>query len=404
MVELAHLVPVYQSDGKKTSAGDVTGFIDFRMTYKGHVENIRLYITELGEKDVFLGMSWLKKHNPEIDWVKQEVKMTKCPPSCRVNAAIKRVVAGNCSSNQTARVEAGNCSSADDQSPSLPRVSTPEQAKSDSNVTAFESRTAHDLDTARPSMTEGTEELYEFTPEGERELPKEIRRLLIRETITKATEIAAKAQEGKKQQTFEEMVPAWLHDYHSVFETEGFEELPPRREWDHAIDLKEGTKPWGDARVIPLSSDERKALQEFLDENLKTGRIQPSKSPYASAFFFVKKKDGKLRPVQDYRKVNAMTIKNRTPLPLIKEVIDRLHGARVFSKMDVRWGFNNIRIKEGDEHKAAFITSKGLFEPTVMFFGLTNSPATFQTMMNAILRPVIVDRKSTRLNSRINLR
>ena len=80
-----------------------------------------------------------------------------------------------------------------------------------------------------------------------------------------------------------------------------------------------------------------------------------------------------------------MTIKNRTPLPLIKEVIDRLHGACVFSKMDVRWGFNNIRIKEGDEHKAAFITSEGLFKPTVMFFGLTNSPATFQTMMNAIL-------------------
>ena len=80
-----------------------------------------------------------------------------------------------------------------------------------------------------------------------------------------------------------------------------------------------------------------------------------------------------------------MTIRNCTPLPLIKEVIDRLHGARVFSKMDVRWGFNNIHIKEGDEHKAAFITSEGLFEPTIMFFGLMNSPAMFQTMMNMIL-------------------
>ena len=86
-------------------------------------------------------------------------------------------------------------------------------------------------------------------------------------------------------------------------------------------------------------------------------------------------------------------VPNKTPLPLIKEVIDRLHGAKIFSKMDVRWGFNNIRIREGDKEKAAFITSEGLFEPTVMFFGLTNSPATFQTMMNAILRPVIVEGK-----------
>ena len=82
---------------------------------------------------------------------------------------------------------------------------------------------------------------------------------------------------------------------------------------------------------------------------------------------------------------------NKTLLPLIKEVINRLNGAKIFLKMDVQWGFNNIRIKEGDEEKAAFVTSEGLFELTVMFFRLTNSPATFQTMMNAILRPVILE-------------
>src|ERR1700676_4984121 len=109
----------------------------------------------------------------------------------------------------------------------------------------------------------------------------------------------------------------------------------------------------------------------------------------ASPFFFVKKKDGKLRPTQDYRKLNDLTIKNRYPLPLISELIDKLSGAKVFTKMDVRWGYNNIRIKEGDQWKAAFKTNRGLFEPTVMFFGLTNSPATFQTMMNAIFRKEI---------------
>ena len=80
-----------------------------------------------------------------------------------------------------------------------------------------------------------------------------------------------------------------------------------------------------------------------------------------------------------------MTIKNRYPLPLIQELIDKLKSSKVFSKMDIRWGYNNIWIKEGDEWKAAFRTNKGLFKPTVMFFGLTNSPATFQAFMNHIL-------------------
>ena len=110
-----------------------------------------------------------------------------------------------------------------------------------------------------------------------------------------------------------------------------------------------------------------------------------------SPFFFIKKKDRKLRLVQDYRKLNEMMIKNRYPLPLISELIDKLSHAKIFSKMDVRWGYNNIRIKEGDKWKAAFRTNRGLFEPLVMFFGLTNSLATFQTMMNNIFREEIME-------------
>src|SRR3954465_12822098 len=109
----------------------------------------------------------------------------------------------------------------------------------------------------------------------------------------------------------------------------------------------------------------------------------------ASPFFFVKKKDGKLRPVQDYRKLNEMTIKNCYPLPLIQELVDKLKGAKYFTKLDIRWGYNNVRIKEGDGWKAAFRTNRGLFEPLVMFFGLTNSPATFQNMMNDLLRDLV---------------
>jgi hypothetical protein len=111
----------------------------------------------------------------------------------------------------------------------------------------------------------------------------------------------------------------------------------------------------------------------------------------ASPVFFIKKKDGSLRLVQDYRALNAITVKNKYPLPLISELIETLRGARYFTKLDVRWGFNNVRIKEGDEWKAAFRTNRGLFEPLVMFFGLTNSPATFQTMMNDLFRELVTE-------------
>ncbi len=109
----------------------------------------------------------------------------------------------------------------------------------------------------------------------------------------------------------------------------------------------------------------------------------------ASPFFFVGKKDGKLRPCQDYRYLNEGTVKNMYPLPLISELLDKLKGAKYFTKMDLRWGYNNIQIKDGDQWKGAFKTNHGLFEPMVMFFGMCNSPSTFQNMMNDIFKDMI---------------
>ena len=107
-------------------------------------------------------------------------------------------------------------------------------------------------------------------------------------------------------------------------------------------------------------------------------------SEMASSFFFVGKKDGKKCPCQDYQYLNEWTKKNAYPLPHISDLIDKLQGKVLFMKMDIRWGYNNICIAEGNEWKATFTTKYGLFEPTVMFFGLTNSPATFQHMMDNI--------------------
>ena len=114
------------------------------------------------------------------------------------------------------------------------------------------------------------------------------------------------------------------------------------------------------------------------------GLIKELKSRYAAPCFYIPKKDGFLWLVQDYWKLNQVTIKDKTPLPLIGEVINKLKEAKYFNKLDLIWGYNNVRIKEGDEWKAAFLTNKGLFKPQVMYFRLYNSPETFQQMMNSI--------------------
>jgi len=121
-----------------------------------------------------------------------------------------------------------------------------------------------------------------------------------------------------------------------------------------------------------------------LDKKLKVGLIVESKSRYAAPCFYISKKDSSLWLVQDYRKLNQVTIKDKIPLPLIGEVIDKLKEARYFNKLDLIWGYNNVQIKEGNEWKATFLMNKGLFKPQVIYFSLYNSLGTFQRMMNSI--------------------
>jgi len=185
-------------------------------------------------------------------------------------------------------------------------------------------------------------------------------------------------------------LPAYVMEFRSMFAKEDFDILPEHCKWDHAIELVPRAEPKS-SKVYSLSPLEQAELDTFLEENLRTGRIRSLKSSIAAPVFFIKKKDSSLRLVQDYCALNAVTVKNRYPLPLISELVSQLRGARYFTKLDVHWGFNNVCIKPGDEWKAAFRTNRGLFEPLVMFFGMTNSPATFQTIMNDVFRTVIAE-------------
>ena len=137
-------------------------------------------------------------------------------------------------------------------------------------------------------------------------------------------------------------------------------------------------------KAYAMTIKEEEALNQWLDKQLKAGLIVESKSRYVVPCFYIPKKDSSLRLVQDYRKLNQVTIKDKTPLLLIGEVIDKLKEAKYFNKLDLIWRYNNVQIKEGDEWKAAFLTNKGLFEPQVMYFRLCNSSGTFQRMMNSI--------------------
>jgi hypothetical protein len=178
-----------------------------------------------------------------------------------------------------------------------------------------------------------------------------------------------------------------LDEFHDVFGKPP-KGLPPDRDDAHVIPLEPGSKPvWRPMyRLSPLEHLEvKKQVAELLD----LGWIEPSTSPYGSPVLFVSKKDGGLRMCIDFRALNKQTVKNRYTLPRIDDLIDQLREATVFSSLDLRAGYNQIRLQPEDAPKTAFRTPFGHYQYKVMCFGLTNAPATFQSVMNNLFRPYI---------------
>lgn len=308
-------------------------------------------VTNLGSDNVILGLPWLRKVNPDIDWKKGRLATpptSETPPPMMIQ-----------------------------ENPETP------------------------IPPAEPHEYKDGTPLYRLTGNRKR------RRALLRAGIishtteelwcaagyTYSQQLAEAAHKEKPQKSFEEMVPSVYQGHAKVFSEKESERLPEHKPWDHAIDLKPDAPETMRTKIYPMSPNEQEELDRFLADNLQKGYIRPSKSPLASPVFFVKKKDGKLQFIQDYRRLNEHTVKNRYPLPLVTDIISQLRKSKIFTKMDVQWGYNNIRMKEGDEWKGAFATNRGLFEPLVMFFGLTNSPATFQALMNAIFTDLIASGK-----------
>nr|GEZ33457.1 putative reverse transcriptase domain-containing protein [Tanacetum cinerariifolium] len=159
--------------------------------------------------------------------------------------------------------------------------------------------------------------------------------------------------------------------------------IPPVREVEFSIELIPGAEPISKAPYC-MAPIELKVLKDQLQELLERGFIRPSVSPWGAPVLFVKKKDGSMRLCIDYRELNKITIRNRYPLPRIDDLFDQLQGVMHFSKIDLRSGYHQLRVREQEISKTAFRTRYGHYEFLVMPFGLTNAPAVFMDLMNRV--------------------
>ncbi len=198
---------------------------------------------------------------------------------------------------------------------------------------------------------------------------------------SQTSKAAVNAVEANRASAYERV----LKRFASVFESlpKG---LPPEREVQHHIELQPDARPKS-RPPYRLSKLEEAECVKQLKAYLEMGHIQPSKSPFGAPVLFVRKKTGQLRLCVDYRALNDQTIKDRFPLPRIDDLLDRLHGATVFSKLDLAQGYHQVKMAPEDVHKTAFTTQFGHYEFRVMPFGLCNAPATFQRLMNSTLSP-----------------
>jgi transposase InsO family protein len=313
-------------------------------SFSDAVRNILILPSLAPAFDVVLGINWLRRHNPRVDWRGNALVFGK--------GVVVRVA--------PQRARAGEVAGA------APLLSAAElQAEYEDGSDVFYGR-------IRNAMSPGFKSAAEDSA-----------------TLASASAGTAKSTDPHAHLAHTDPnIAALLREFADVLPLDLPPGLPPPR-FAHTIPLIDPRAKPVLRGSRPLAADELAEMRKQLDDLLERGFIRPSESPYGAPVVFVRKKDGTIRMCIDYRSLNANTLRNAYPIPRIDDLLDRLLGAQVFSKLDLAAGYHQVQVKEEDRHKTAFRSRYGLFEYTVMPFGLCNAPATFMRAMNEIFHPLL---------------
>lgn len=338
----------------------------------GHDEQILCYVANLDMYDVILGMPWFETHNPSIDWPTKQITFDSahCYDNCLHGEAV------------TVMGQGGKCV-------------TPERGHPRKRADVLRSK-HHGIDITTisaqammKSMTRQGAETFLLMPRDI--LEPELEDIRLNALSSKDYEAFMKEKDALSPTQIKQLLPKEFHDFIDVFLQQEADTLPPHRPGkDHEIRLTEGAAP-PFRKARPMGREELMAMKKHIEDMCVKGFARPASSPYGAPMLIVRKPGGGLRICVDYRALNALTVKNRYPIPLINETLDRLSKARFFTTLDVIAAFNRVRMKEGDEEKTAFNTRYGQFEYLVMPFGLCNAPGTFQSLINDAIREYLDD-------------
>jgi len=407
-------------DGRPISSGDITHVANTHLAILEHQETLPMFVTKLGHYPVVLGIPWLELHDVAIRFSSRTLTFGSkyCTSHCNraptvvhahslaskiapeepvVSAGAGKFVARAFTSPKSSfRNQADH---GKDYNVGMGARSLNWRARPNENGAAPETSIFDENGAALASSVQsdgnGAARPIQISALGGhpfRRLAHKQKLTIFSTSLYEINQALGLNEQAKKPKELDlkSYIPAEYHEFLPLFSEALAKNLPPHRPYDHRIPLREGfTPPFGP--LYSMSRTELQTLKEWLEENLSKGSIRASSSPAASPILFVKKSDRSLRLCVDYRGLNAGTIKNRYPLPLLQETLMRLSKAKYFTTLDIRRAYNLVRMAEGEEWKMAFRTRYGLFESLVMPFGLMNAPSDFQALINDVLRTYLDD-------------